>query len=441
MNEKLNDFYQYAKIMVSHNIAHLDLDDIVENGLYLRSGGKTMRNYGSCSYLCVENDPRLKSAAIAEIERSGTQLSASRAYMSHPLYSTIENNLNTLFGGHVLLTATTTLGHLSALPVLVERGDLLLVDQQAHSSIQLSAKVVAASGAEVKVVKHNNVEAIKQALEDGQHYRKIWYATDGVFSMYGDLAPLNELRDLLEQYPNFWLYIDDAHGAGWRGQNGKGFVLGEHDLHDRTVVAISFSKCFGVAGGGLVLPNQELYQLVRYCGPAFSFGGPLQPANLAALNASLDLFMSDEIAQLQGQLFDLIEYFNQCAAEQGLPLIAATSSPIRFIAVGNEEVCSKVINKLMGRGIYVNIGAFPAVGKGKSGLRIALNISHTKQDIDVLCREIAICMNEAINEAMLEQEGCYTENVLLKAFNKEISCENVIKKIKSSAWSQMRVAS
>ncbi|MDN3612353.1 aminotransferase class I/II-fold pyridoxal phosphate-dependent enzyme [Vibrio ostreicida] len=436
MEKRLNDFYLYAKDMVNNNIAHLDLDDIFDDGKYLSLDGHKMRNYGSCSYLCVENDVRLKYAAIEEIERTGTQLSASRAYMSHPLYKTLETKLDRLFGGHVLLTSTTTLGHMSALPVLVEKGDLLIVDQQAHSSIQLSAKVVAASGAEVRIIKHNDVQAVESLLKEGQHYRKIWFATDGVFSMYGDLAPLDELRTMLTQYDNFWLYIDDAHGAGWRGKHGKGYVLGEHDLDEKSVVAISFSKCFGVAGGGIVLPNKELYELVRYCGPAFSFGGPLQPANLAALNASLDLFMSEELETLQTQLFDLINYFNQKVSDHGLPLIAETSSPIRFIAIGNELVTRDVINDLMRKGIYVNIGAFPAVGKGKSGLRIALNISHTNDDIDALCNHICDSLKLRLTKESEQLGAGYTEHVLLPAFAKEISQKSAINKILNASWSQ-----
>ncbi|MGF1730079.1 aminotransferase class I/II-fold pyridoxal phosphate-dependent enzyme [Photobacterium kasasachensis] len=438
MEKKLNEFHLYVKDMVNHKIAHLDLDDIVEDGRYIYLDENKMRNYGSCSYLCVENDPRLKCAAIEEIERTGTQLSASRAYMSHPLYHTIEKKLNHLFGGNVLLTATTTLGHLSALPVLVERGDLLIVDQQAHSSIQLSAKVVAASGAKVKVIRHNDANALEKLIKEGHDYRKIWYATDGVFSMYGDLAPMTEIRSMLDKYENFWLYIDDAHGAGWRGKHGKGYVLGENELHDRSVVTISFAKCFGVTGGGIILPNQELYELVRYCGPAFSFGGPIQPANLAALNASLDLFMSDEIESLQAQLFELINYFNDKAADYGLPLIAATASPIRFIAIGNEIVTRDIINDLMTKGIYVNIGAFPAVGKGKSGLRIALNISHSKQDIDELCKLISECLKKRVSKEAKQMERSYAESSLLPAFVKEITDQAVKDSIVNADWNDFQ---
>ncbi|WP_299493602.1 aminotransferase class I/II-fold pyridoxal phosphate-dependent enzyme [uncultured Shewanella sp.] len=434
----MTDFYNYMDNMVKDDLLHIELDNITEQGKYIHIKEKKLRHYGSCSYLCIEHDERLKKAAIAEILTSGTQVSASRAYISHPLYLEVEQRLSKMYDAHVLLTSTTTLGHFSAIPALVEADDLVLIDHQAHASMQLATKILQASGISIKHIPHNDIHAIDLILNENQHKRKIWYLTDGVFSMYGDLAPLDELNQLLKKYNNFWLYIDDAHGAGWLGQHGKGYVLGKQVISEKMIVTISFAKCFGVTGGGIIFPNETLYKTVRYCGPTFTFGGPIQPANLAALNASLKIFNSQEQKTLQAQLTKTIDFFNQEALKRNLPLIDSMNSPIRFIGIGDESVTTLVIKKLMQEGIYVNLGIFPAVGKGKSGLRIALNISHTQQEITVLCDLIHNIIKQSIKAIYSDNSHTYIEQVLLKSFENNLS-HSIKKKLINDDWSTTNI--
>ncbi len=126
--------------------------------------GESLVNFASCSYLGLELDPRVKASAKDAIDRYGAFFSSSRAYLRSPLYRELEDRLKAVFDASVLVTPSTTLGHLSALPVLVQPRDTLLLDRQVHASVQMTAQCVAASGAKVGFIEHNDMDALEARL-------------------------------------------------------------------------------------------------------------------------------------------------------------------------------------------------------------------------------------------------------------------------------------
>ena len=188
--------------------------------------------------------------------RYGTQFSSSRGYLSSPQYSELEALLGEMFGGHVLVTPTTSLGHLSVLPVLVESGDAVLLDHQVHASVQMAANQLRVKGTTVDLIRHNNMERLEAMIDRlVQGHDRIWYMADGVYSMFADLAPFAELRELLDRHPNLWLYVDDSHGVGWAGKHGRGPALDVLGGHPRVIAACSLNKSFACAGGAIVFPD------------------------------------------------------------------------------------------------------------------------------------------------------------------------------------------
>ena len=134
-------------------------------GARSRSTGEPHVNFGSCSYLGLELDPRMRDAVIDAVTRYGTQFSSSRAYLSSPQYAELEALLDEMFGGHVLVTPTTSLGHLATLPVLVESTDAVLLDHQVHASVQMAANQLRVKGATVELIRHNNMERLEAMIE------------------------------------------------------------------------------------------------------------------------------------------------------------------------------------------------------------------------------------------------------------------------------------
>src|SRR3954447_20123023 len=324
----------------------------------------------------------MKDSTIDAVIRYGTQFSSSRAYMSSPQYLELEALLGELFGGHVVATPTTSLGHLATLPVLVESTDGVILDHQVHASVQVAANQLRLKGTTVELIRHNDMEKLEAMIERlTPQQKQIWYAADGVYSMFADFAPFDELRALLDRYPQLWLYLDDSHGVGWAGTRGKGPALEALGGHPRVVAANSLNKSFAAAGGALILPNAEMRRMVRTNGARSVSSAPIQPPLLGAAIQSAKIHLSDELPRMQEALRDRIRLFNDLCEEFCLPLASTDLTPIRYIPIGLPVVTSDVLRELLDDGYYTNLGMFPAVPMKHAGVRITLTLHHTVDDI------------------------------------------------------------
>lgn len=387
---------------VQRGLMHHTAEDEALDGRSVTIAGRELLNFGSCSYLGLELDSRLQEGAIDAVRRYGTQFSSSRAYMSSPPYAELEGLFEELFGAPVLLAPTTSLAHLSALPVLIDPDeDAVIFDQQVHSSVQTALKLVRGPRAHVEIMRHNRMDVLAERVEAlRKTRRKIWYLADGIYSMYGDTAPMHELASLLNAYEQFHLYVDDAHGMSWHGRHGRGYVLESLPRHERMVVATSLAKAFGVGGGVLVFPDAELRRRVKTCGGPMIFSGPLQPPSLGAAIASARLHLSGELPALQQALVERMRECNRLLEEHGLPLVSFSECPIRFIGMGQPRVAFRMVERLMEAGLFTNVAMFPAVPMKRAGVRFTLTLHQTLDDIRRLVEALAHHL-----PSVLEEEG------------------------------------
>jgi len=380
-------------------LLHLTADSNPLDGRIIHLHGQQLINFGVCSYLGLETDPRLKQGTIDAVLRYGTQFASSRGYISAPPYSELELLLQRIVDAPVLVTPTTTLGHLAALPTLIGEEDVVLMDQQVHNSVQMAVQQVRATGTSVEVLRHNDMQSLDKRLSElSTRYRHIWYLADGVYSMFGDVAPLEELKHLLKHYANLHLYLDDAHGMSWTGHHGRGYVLSHLPERDRVVVALSMAKGFAAGGGVLVFPNTEMLRRVRNCGGPMIFSGPIQPPMLGAAVASARIHLSQEITSMQEELLARIHLCNDLMLEKGLPLVSPTMTPIRFVATGWTRVAHNLMQRLMAAGFFPNIVGFPAVPLKQSGIRITITRHHSENDIRSLVDALAYHLPLALEE-------------------------------------------
>lgn len=147
---------------VNHDIVQLDTEDESYDGRTITIKGKKLINFGSCSYLGLELDDRLKKAAINAIERYGIQFSSSRTYIACTLYQELNQLLVKLFSAPVLLSTSTSLGHHGVLPVIIEDNDAVIMDQQVHASVQDAALKLKVNGVHVTIVRHNDLNDLKK---------------------------------------------------------------------------------------------------------------------------------------------------------------------------------------------------------------------------------------------------------------------------------------
>ena len=375
---------------IARGLAHLTAEDELLNGRYVTLLGRRHVNFGSCSYVGLETDLRLRTAACDAVSRYGVQFASSRAYVSCPPYREFERLLEAIFGAPVVVAQTTTLAHFAALPLLVGRQDAVICDELVHSSVQAVLPTLAAAGASCRFVRHNRMDRLDEMVGTlSRRHARVWYLADGIYSMQGDPAPVGAFDELRWRHERLHFYLDDSHGVSWSGIHGRGHVLGADPIPPRTVVVASLAKAFSAGGAALIFPDRESARLVRTCGSTMIFSGPLQPALLGAGIASARVHLSKEIGERQRKLRERIRLFNALAEESGLPLGSTAETPIRFVRTGDSEVTYRLAADVMKEGYYTNTAVFPAVSRGRGGLRVALTVHQTADDIRGLIHAIS----------------------------------------------------
>ncbi|HLZ16227.1 MAG TPA: aminotransferase class I/II-fold pyridoxal phosphate-dependent enzyme, partial [Cyclobacteriaceae bacterium] len=393
---------------VKSGIFQVSLEDQTLNGREVTIDGRRVVNFGSCSYLGLEVDDRLKHGAIDATLRYGTQYSSSRAYSACNLYEELEDLFRQIFDNNpVVMAATTTLAHVAAIPILVQDDDLVILDHQVHGSVQLAAQLVKARGARVEMVKHNRMDMLESMIcENPNKYNKIWYMADGLYSMYGDYAPLKDISYLMEKYSNFHFYVDDAHGMSWKGRKGNGYVLSEMSMHPKMVLTTSLAKGFGTGGGVTVMSDQEMMRKIVTCGTSYTYSGPVQPPMLGASIASAKIHLSGEIYELQNKLASKIELTRNIIDRYGLPLVQPSDSPIFYLALGLPRTGYNMVKRLLNEGYFTNIGIFPGVPVNCTGLRLPITNGQTDDDIKGLLEAFQYHFPK-----VLEEEGVSIDKI------------------------------
>jgi len=390
-------------------LIHVSTQDEQLDGKNVTVRGKKYVYFGSCSYLGLETDERLKQAAIDAINRYGSQFSCSRTFLQMGLYEEVEEMLGEIFGKPTLLAPTTSLGHISTIPVIMGERDAMLADQQVHNSVRNALQIAKGEGVYLETVPHNDMEALERRIQILRHdYDRVWYFADGIYSMYGDAAPCSDIWQLLERYEQFHFYVDDAHGMSWTGKHGRGYVLQNMPYHPKMMLASSLAKGFANCGGALVFNDEEQKRLIKNCGSSFIFSGPLQPAVLGAIKAAAQIHLSEEIETLQSDMFERLVFFVEKARQLGVPVINNDLTPIFYVGVGKPEVGFKMTKFLADEGFFCNLAQFPAVSIKNSGLRIALTRHHSLQDISKLLEAIAYALPKFMAEENTGFEELYT---------------------------------
>lgn len=381
-------------------ILHLKAEDTSLNGRYITINGIRCYHFGTTGYLGLEQDSRLKKGAIDAIKRYGTQFPLSKTYISHPLYAILENQIKRLYGYPIIITKNSTLGHIAVIPSVVMDDDVVLLDHQVHWSVQNAAQILKLRGVTVRLVRHNNLEMLEDMIKKySSKAKKIWYMADGVYSMFGDYAPVQALLALAKQYTQLHLYFDDVHGMSWQGKHGSGYVMSQmKSIPHNVLIFGTLSKTFGASGAVLVCPDKDLYHRIKNFGGPLTFSAQLEPSAVGAAIASAQIHLSTEIYTLQDQLKSRIDYFNTLLSDTDLPLVSKNDSPVFFIGTGLPATGHRLVKKLIDNGYFVNLGLYPAVPVKNTGVRITISIHNDFHDIKNLCQALEQYHSEALIE-------------------------------------------
>lgn len=358
------------------------------NGPRFVMKGVPLLNFGSCSYMALENHPALLRGAASALEKYGTQFHFSRVYVEAPLYQALEERLERLTGRPTLVASSTTLAHLSALPVLINDDDIVLIDQFAHASLHMAADLL--KDTVVERLRHNRMDLLEDRIKAFASTGKtIWYVCDGLYSMLGDFADYAAIKDLVERYPQLNVYIDDAHSTGWAGTHGRGTALDVLGDCERVTVALSLNKSFSGAGAALALPQRDLIRRIRYCGGTMVFSGPIQPPMLGANLASAELHLDHSFPALQKELAERIQVARDAVAQHGLPIATDAFGPIFMVQFESADSGRRAARTMIERGYYCCFSAFPAVPMDRPSIRFTISRHNSPADIRAFVSELA----------------------------------------------------
>jgi glycine C-acetyltransferase len=349
--------------------------------------GHRLVNFGSDSFLGLDQDPRVQDAVIRGIKLWGTHNGASRAFSSVRSNDEAEKKIAAWLGTEAaLIYPSVSLANMGAIPGLVGRSDLLIVDEHAHNSMHEGAKIAKANGTPLAFFSHCDPVDLRRAFRGAADYRVAVVAIDGVYSMTGALPPLAELNDACLKNRAV-LYVDDAHATGVLGEKGRGTVLEALGNYDNALVVGSLSKGFSCMGAFIGCPA-PFKRLLKMRSNTYIFGGPVAPPYLDAICVVCDILMSGEYPLLNQRLLANFQRLVTGARQLGLTVLGG-KTPIISILVGDESATLEAGHFLFERGYYVQSVTFPAVPYHAGVLRIQVNANHTPAAIDGLISALA----------------------------------------------------
>lgn len=342
---------------------------------------KRVLMFCSNNYLGLSNHPRLKEAAIKAIQTHGAGSGSVRPIAGNmDLHVELEKRLAKFKRAEASLVYQTGFAaNAGLIPQLAGKGDLIVSDELNHGSIIDGVRL---SHAERAIYKHCDMEDLARVLDEAEKhqppYRRILICTDGVFSMDGDIAPLNQIAKLGYEH-GAMVYVDDAHGEGVLGEGGRGIV--SHFKLNRDMVHVemgTFSKAFGVVGGH-VTGTQDLINFAYNRSRTWLLSGSHPPAVAAACIAAIDV-LEQEPHHVQ-TLWEHTRYFKKAMKDLGFD-IGNSQTPITPIIVGESGLAKKFSARLFEEKIFALPIVYPMVARDKARIRTIMNAALTKEDLD-----------------------------------------------------------
>lgn len=338
--------------------------------------GKEVINLSSNNYLGFANHPKLKAAAIAAVEKYGVGAGAVRTIVGNmDIHEILEEKLAKFKREEAVMVFQSGFNcNAGAIQAITEKGDLIISDELNHASIIDGVRL---SRADKAVFKHSDMADLERVLKEGKDkYNRMLVITDGVFSMDGDIAKLPEIVELAEKY-GAMTYVDDAHGSGVLGENGRGTV--DHfNLHGRVDFSIgTLSKAIGVIGG-YVAGSKAAQEWLNHRGRPILFSTALPPAAVGAIIAAVDMLMDD--SQYTDKLWDNAKFFKEKLGKLGYNT-GHSETPITPVIIGDEAKTMQFSKALLENGVFVSGIVFPTVPKGTGRVRCMVTAGHTKEQL------------------------------------------------------------
>ena len=352
---------------------------------------------GSNSYLNLNRHPFVIQAVKNNIDEFGYGMGAVSLYGGiTPLHRQLEEQIAKFYGQEEAILFPSGYGtNIGVISAICGENDIIINDAANHASIFDAGKL---SGAELKIYPHNNMHRLRQVLVKlkGDPRGKL-IVTDGVFSMHGDLAPLDEIVALAEEF-NCRLMVDDAHGLGIVGPTGRGTAEHYGVMHKVDLNVGMLSKAPGGLGG-YCAGSKELIQYLRLYSRTYFFSTALPVPMVAGLIEVFKLLELDTAGRLQ--LLENMKYLKYKLLRAGFDIPESNSGVIPLV-VGDEELLGSFHQKLIANGVFTNIVTYPAVRRKESRLRICMMSTLSKEQLK---KAAAVFVKVGREVGLIKQEG------------------------------------
>jgi glycine C-acetyltransferase len=346
-------------------------------GAWLVVDGQRVLNFCSNNYLGLANHPRIVAAARQAVEEYGVGPAAVRTIAgTMDLHLQLEERLAAFKGVEAAITFQSGFNaNVGCIPALVGKGDAIFSDELNHASIIDGARL---SRAQIVRYDHCDVDDLKRALKESRaEYNRALVITDGVFSMDGDVAPLDEIYGVTQGFDTI-LMVDDAHGEGVLGNGGRG-IVDHYGLHGKVDVEVgTLSKAFGVVGG-IVAGNPLVVEWLTQRGRPFLFSSAMTVPDVAACLAAVEIL--EQSTELVDKLWENTHYFKEQMRILGFDTGKSTT-PITPVMLGEAPLAQEFSRELFAAGVFGMALGFPTVPRGKARIRVMISAAHEREDLD-----------------------------------------------------------
>lgn len=365
-NIEAQGLYKKERIIITPQNAGIKVDN-----------GKSVINFCANNYLGLSDDKRLIEAAKRTMDDYGFGMSSVRFICgTQSIHKELEKTISRYFKtDDTILYASCFDANGGVFEPLFTEEDAIISDSLNHASIIDGVRL-----AKAKKIRYNNadMEDLERALKESQSSRYRIIVTDGVFSMDGNVAPMDKICDLAEKYKAL-VMVDECHSAGVVGKSGRG-VAEEFDCYGRIDIHTgTLGKAFGGAIGGFVTGRKEIIDMLRQRSRPYLFSNSLPPSVVGASIEVFNILEADD--QLHSRLIDNVLYFRNKMIEAGFD-IKPTQSAICAVMLYDAKLSQDYAARLLDEGIYVTGFYYPVVPKNQARIRVQLSAAHTREHLD-----------------------------------------------------------
>ncbi len=366
-------------------------EEVMEEGIYpyftpiqevcgnrVKVDGKEMIMVGSNNYLGLLDHPKVRKAAQEAVDRYGVATCGSR-FLNGTLdiHVELEEKLAQFMNKEAGLAFSTGFQtNQGIISTLISRGDAVIADRMVHASIIDACRL---SYGDVCKYKHNDMADLERQLSSIDKDVGKLIVVDGVFSMEGDLANLPDIVELAKKYDT-QIMVDDAHGIGVMGKNGRGTAehFGVEDEVD--IIMGTFSKSFASLGG-MVVGKKKVISYIKHFARSLIFSASITPASVATVLATLDIIQNEP--ERRERLWQITEKMKSSLQNMGYDT-GPTKTPIIPVFIRNDELAFMLWRLLRENGIFTNPIIYPAVPKGEALIRTSYSATHTDEELDTV---------------------------------------------------------